>query len=542
MTIGLETMPVGVAGNTYAHLRQAIDRNFAKIESSTTDMYSVGTPGAFGFGVGVCPAENLPTNLTPLPGCATVGHDNYGNYVHVLNGSVWVFIPVCYLRENDARNPTYAKYAPNDLDIRGTDVFATKAAAVAAGYRLHRAFVDGGMDQVGVFVGKYKSSKVAQGSGWIAAPVKNGLPLSDAADHNPIAGITACSSNNHYQFLDAAKGIDSANGEFNQSSAYFEASVFIADLVAKLAQAQGQAATSTAACAWFDPAGAVNFPKGCNNNALKDTNDATVTYQSDGYSNCGKTGSGALFAKTTHNGQNCGVADINGLMWEVLIGMTCIATSKSISGVAKTNPVRLTVVAHGLTTGTVAQVESLVGPTALNAKMYTITAVDADTISLDGVDGSALPDWVSGGSLITGTFYLAKPSTRMRDLTSDQITATGHWGATGVAAMMDAIPCPFPAPSGGISTSLKIGNGTNRVFASDAVGDAGIPMPTGVSSGGSAQFGQDYYYMYFRDLLCAVGCGSWSHAGAAGASARFLGSDRTISSSFVSGRAACYPD
>jgi len=541
MTIGLETMPVGVAGNTYAHLRQAIDRNFAKIESSTTDMYSIGTPGAFGFGVGVCPADNLPANLTPLPGCATVGHDNYGNYVHVLNGSVWVFIPVCYLRENDARNPTYAKYAPNDLDIRGADVFATKAAAVAAGYRLHRAFVDGGVDQVGVFVGKYKSSKVTQGTGWVAAPVRNGLPLSSAADHNPIAGITACSSNNYYQFLNAAKGIDSANGEFNQSSAYFEASVFIADLVAKLAQAQGQAATSTATCAWFDPAGTVNFPKGCNNNAIKDTNDATVVYQSDGYSNCGKTGSGALFAKTTHNGQNCGVADVNGLIWEVLIGMTCIATSKAISGVAKTNPVRLTVTGHGVTTGTVAQVESLVGPTALNAKMYSVTVVDANTISLDGVDGSALPDWASGGTLITGTFYLAKESVRMRDFTAGQTLASDHWGATGVAAMMQAIAAPFPAPSGGISTSLKMGNGTNCVFAPDAVGDAGIPMSTGVSAAGSTQYGQDEYNMYFRDLLCAIGCGRWDGAGGAGASARRLSSSRAYSDYGVSGRAACYP-
>ena len=45
-----------------------------------------------------------------------------------------------------------------------------------------------------------------------------------------------------------------------------------------------------------------------------------MSYVSDGYSNCGKTGSGTPFAKTTHNGQNCGVADVNGLMWEVNTG------------------------------------------------------------------------------------------------------------------------------------------------------------------------------------------------------------------------------
>ena len=542
MAIGLETMPLGVAGNTYTHLRQAIDRNFVKIDASVADVYSIGTPGAFGFGVSACPPELLPPSLSPMAMTFINGSDDYGNYVHLRSGSIVVCIGKCYIRENSPLNSGYSKYAPNDIDIRGTDVFPTTADAVAAGYRLHRAFIDGGVEKPCVFVDKFKYSKIAQGTGWVAASLRYGLPLSSAADHNPVAGISACTSNTHYQFLNAAKGRDSVNGEFDQSSPWFETSIFIADLLNKIAQAHAQAATSTAACAWFDPAGAINFPKGCNNNALKDTNDTTVAYQSDGYGNCGKTGSAALFAKTTHNGQNCGVADINGLMWEVLIGMTCIATSKSISGVAKTNPVRLTVVAHGKTTGTVAQVESLVGPTSLNAKMYTITAVDANTISLDGVDGSALPDWVSGGTLITGTFYLAKESTRMRDFTSDQTTATDHWGATGVSAMMDAIPCPFPAPAGGITTSLKIGNGTNRVFASDAVGDAGIPLPTGVSVAGSTQFGQDYYYMYFRDLLCAFGCGSWDNAGSAGASARRLDSSRTSSSHNVSGRAACYPD
>src|SRR5690606_17753495 len=69
-------------------------------------------------------------------------------------------------------------------------------------------------------------------------------------------------------------------------------------------------------------AGVMNFPKGCNNNALRDANDTSVLYVSDGYSNAAKTGSGTPFAKTTHNGQECGVADLNGGMWEVCLGLT----------------------------------------------------------------------------------------------------------------------------------------------------------------------------------------------------------------------------
>lgn len=518
-----------------------IHDNFQEIAAQQADIYTIGTPGGYGFGVGCCLDALLPSHLSLMPGTKIKGGPDYGNYIHTRTGGQVVCVPICYVRENDVRNPTYAKYAPNDIDIKGRDVFPTTADAVAAGYRLHRAFVDGGVEQECLFVDKGCMSRVAVGSGYAGAYIRSGLPMSTAADHNPITGLSACSTNNHYQFLNASKGRDSANGEFNQNSPWFAVSTFIADLIFKISLAHGQAAASTAACAWFDPAGSTSFPKGCNNNALKDTNDTTVQFQSDGYSNCGKAGSGVPFAKTTHNGQECGITDISGPMWNVLSGVTCIASSKSITGVTAANPARIMIPAHGLTTGAVGHIASIVGPTALNDKMYTITVVDADTISLDGVDGTSLPAWVSGGTFISGTFYIAKESVRMRDFTSGQTSGTDHWGSVGVAAMMDAIPCPFPAPAGGISISLKFGNGSNRVFASSPIGDAGIPLSTGVSVAGAALFGNDYYYMYFRDLLCAIGFGSWNYSGGAGPAARDLNYYRTYSYGSVSGRAACYP-
>ena len=48
---------------------------------------------------------------------------------------------------------------------------------------------------------------------------------------------------------------------------------------------------------------------------------------SDGYSNCGKTGSANFFARTTNNGQASGVADLNGNMWEVNTGLTSDGTN-----------------------------------------------------------------------------------------------------------------------------------------------------------------------------------------------------------------------
>jgi hypothetical protein len=509
---------------------------------SNDDIFMIGKPGGMGFGVGVCPPENAPSSLSLLPSGHIIGHDNYGNYVHLRTGSVVVFVPRFYYRWGHLDNKTRAKYAPNDIDIVGTDTFATTAAAEAAGYRLHRAFIDGGVEQVGFFVDKYKYSKVAVGTGFAAASIKNGLPLSPAADHNPIADISACTSDAYFQTLNAAKGRDSANGEFDQECPWFEQSVFTADALAKISLAHGQAALSSATCAWFDPAGTINFPKGCNNNALKDANDGTVFYQSDGYSNCGRTGSGAPFAKTTHNGQECGVADLNGLMYEVLIGMTCVGITKTVTGVAKTNPVQVSLNnTDSLTTGQKVHIESLVGPTTLNGLLCTITVIDGTTISLDGVNGTALPDWVSGGTLYTGTFYLAKPSVRMADFTSGQTLATDHWGALGVAAMMDAIADPFPAPAGGIARGLKMGSGSARVFDQSDIGDAGVPLASGVSTAGATLFGQDYYETYYRDLLCVIGCMSWHIGSLAGVFARNLSSYRASSFLYVSGRSACYP-
>jgi hypothetical protein len=98
-------------------------------------------------------------------------------------------------------------------------------------------------------------------------------------------------------------------------------------MLALLSLAHGQASANAAFCAWFDAAGVTNFPKGCNNNALRDGNDTTILYVSDGYSNCGKTGSSNAPARTKHNGQSCGVADLNGNMWEIAPGLTSDGTN-----------------------------------------------------------------------------------------------------------------------------------------------------------------------------------------------------------------------
>ena len=148
-------------------------------------------------------------------------------------------------------------------------------------------------------------------------------PLSSNSAHNPFSGLTGTPTNAYHGAIVAAK---------TRGAQFFPTSRFIHAAMAMLSYAHAQASSSTTYCAWYGST--TNYPKGNNNNALRDTNDTSVIWVSDGYSNAGKTGSagfgggsGNVFAKSTHNGQNCGVADLNGNMWEINLGLTSDGTN-----------------------------------------------------------------------------------------------------------------------------------------------------------------------------------------------------------------------
>lgn len=500
----------------------------------------IGVPGTMGFGVGICPSYYLPAGFTPLPGYDIRGHVNYGNYQYE-DGSVMCWIPKFYYKVGTGSNGL----SVNVVDIKGGASFVNTAAANDVGYALHRAFIDGGVEQPGFFIDKYMCSLNAKGTGWVASSIRNGNPISIDKNHNPIAEVTSVSLGNIYaSAIQAAKGRSGVNGALDAASIFHCASRFQYAALALLSLAHGQAVASTANCAWWQPGKA--YPKGCNNNALRDVDDTSVLYIPDGYSNCGKTGSGSLFAKTTHNGQDCGVADLNGLMWEISIGATCIAASKGIVGATKANPCEVTVNAHGYANGTIIMITNVVGMTELNDKLYTITVTGENTFTLDGVNSSGYTDYVSGGTVTTGTFYAAKQATRMKDFTPGNALATDHWGATGVAAMMEPFTPAFKTAWGG-PYAQRFGSEANQVLSEATSGadwtKAGLGFPkdaSGMDTAGVDLFGKDYYYQYIRNELCLISCADWPYSTAAGVWAVHWGRSRASSNSAVGFRAACY--
>ena len=413
--------------------------------ASGGNINNIGIAGAQGFGVGICPGP-LPTGMAKLGGTEDPGSDNYGNYLFS-DGSVMCWIPAFYYKYGTGVNGL----AINAVDIKPFSYFTDVATANAAGYALHRAFYDGGAGQPGVFVDKFQCSN----NGGVASSIKNGLPLSTDPGHNPISGLTGSPTNAYYGTIAAAK---------TRGANFFVNSRFIFGALALLSLAHGAASSSTTWCGWYLPP--YNFPKGCNNNALGDANDSAILYVSDGYSNCGKTGSANYFNRTTHNGQNCGIADLNGNMWEITPGLTSNGTN----------------------------------------------------------------------------FYVLKTTASMKALTAGNTLATDIWGATGIAALYDSLGATYEAATASISNK-PFGAATQVLSAATsglAWQWAGLGHPLVTGTGGTNQFGSDYFYDARPNELCPFSGGGWGNSSDAGVWACALNDVRSSSGVIVGFRSALY--
>lgn len=257
------------------------------IPPQTGDIYSLGQPGEIGFGVATARPEWLaPLGLTALDGHDRKTSPNYGNYMHMASGAILVCIP-----------KHYYKITNNIFEFSDT---------LKTGFVIDRSFLNGDglggtLELPAIFVAKYSLTK----NGTKASAQRYKDPLSTNSAHNPISALSNAPTNTYGGLYKAVKTMDLKA---------ILTPIFHYTMLARMAKAHGQA-SSIYACAYVDVKPLQ--PKGNNNNALGDTNDANVVYTTSGYSNCGLTGSGVPFAKTTHNGQACGVADLNGNVWEV---------------------------------------------------------------------------------------------------------------------------------------------------------------------------------------------------------------------------------
>ena len=430
----------------------------------------IGTQGGQGFGVGVYPGT-LPSGFSNMTGNTDPANANYGNYQHS-DGSVMVFVPKFFYRIGHTSSPRYATYGLNAVDIVGIETFANEAAANAAGYALHRAFIDGGSEKSGFFIDKYLASKNGTTS---CKSVKNGNPISLITDagYNPSNGMAGCTG-----ILADAVVLARSRG----AGTFNVASVFMYSALALLSLAHAQASTSTTHCAWYDATH--NFPKGCNSGALADVNDSSVTFTSAGNSgNANKplTGSGNPFAKTTHNGQSCGVADLNGAMRQVMLGITNEGSSATNTAVVS------------------------------NGNAYVLKR-SVSLSSLTGGWNGANDAW--GDATNLATKY-------------DLVSGLFPWGsATGWTCFGNGANQVFSGAASGVSynrTACGIQDTVN-----------------GASASGTNQFGADGCNQNNRANLFPMAAGDWNNAANAGVFYRHWDLYRSTGSNYVGFRTSAY--
>lgn len=530
------------------------------------EVNDIGIAGDLGFGVGICPSELLPSYLIGMTGYTDKASDNYGNYVCTIDGSVMVWIPAFVFKITNDINPPFNG---TKVEIKSFKNYGyVEDAAIADGYALHRAFIDGGAIKKGFFVDKYKWSltNFIYDTSGIASSIKNGNPISSSAEskrnatNNYAGSFSNCKSNGQIPADNYGGAWAAAKSRGNDFAIW---SMFIHSALAMLSLAHAQAATSLTNCAWYDATGVKNFPKG-NNNYGADFNDSSVTFSvcSDSYwssrNEARKNGSGTLFSKTTHNGQNCGVSDIQGDQWQIAQGFTCIATSKSITAITRQVQAIFTITAHGFQTNDIIIIDG--SSTAewnnlLQYRFFDVEVIDANTFKLkkrtnDAYNGTyvdtstLIADYVSGFSAVKGTFYILKESISLKNVMGGSGGANDHFSN---ATIFDSVD--LSAILLNYYSSDRFGSGTNQVLAFNTNRAANnyrltaLALPkdgNAFSGGGTNNFGADYFLKFIQNEMCPLVGGNWYDAAYAGAWYLFIYNSRTDSARHVSGRACLY--
>ena len=316
--------------------------------------YTIGLPGLRGFGVGCCPPELLPGDMAVMAGTYDRFSPHYGNYVHVPSASIVCFLP------------------SHQIDLQapgsGNDAFLTRviiSSTQSGNSVLAKTFRNGGGSLAGVFVDKYQGSNVRpDGSG--RPNSTDGLPgtlpstggiFASRPLHWPVSAVAASTTlrspfslcNSTVLNGAATTPADNYGGAWalckSRGVDWYPAPIWTRIHLGYLALAHAQALLNTsgvpvtnaiANAAWMDTA--PYAPKG-NNNAGSDVNKTSLVFSrtdvgganvvsgfagvaSRAFTGAARIGTLSATEQTTHNGQLCGIVDVNGNQWDVSPGLT----------------------------------------------------------------------------------------------------------------------------------------------------------------------------------------------------------------------------
>lgn len=324
------------------------------------------------FGVGVAPSDVYKSlGLSPLPGTEDPKSFQYGLYEKILpeetvddsahnDGRVrrqckaYVkYIPKFYyaflfnsttgqlMTEETLRE--YEKYSgvslallkqaqersPNQaIVIAPGSAFTNESEANSHGFILHRAFIDGGKEMPGFFIANsllyYSASSNNLNTDtkyyyYFGAKELNHYEYDLAESH--VQGIVRLDGNTPPVWPDFTDNgtLNSAVTLCRKFSGFNLASVFMWSAISMLSFAAGLYCKDATECAWYKDSGNIG-PRG-NNSTTKDADDSTVTFptMSNNIGTPFPSDSGQ-YAKTTHNGTISGITNVNGWLWQPLLG------------------------------------------------------------------------------------------------------------------------------------------------------------------------------------------------------------------------------
>lgn len=153
---------------------------------------------------------------------------------------------------------------------------------------------------------------------------------------------------------------------------------------------------------------------------------------------------------------------ITGLSWTT-------GSSKSITAVAKQNPVRITSNGHGFQNGDVVWISGVNGMTQINNRAFTVTGANSNRFQLQGVNGTSYSTYSSGGTI--------------RKCQVDDcglvVTANGHGFSNGDKVYITGVNGMTQVNN----TAFTVANKTTNTFSLSGVNGASYGAYT---SGGSA--------------------------------------------------------
>lgn len=337
--------------------------SFTTVNEFTRYNY-IGVPGTSTFGVGLAEEKDYrAVLLAPAEKCLDPTDFQYGLYVRgafsVNNPSDHIamkWIPKFYIKQLQKNEGTVnltdeeltallpyvevtleqmkeaQRRSPhNALVVAPADRFTNEADANAHGFYLMSGFIDGNKEYNGFFIANTITTIISNGSAVYrtircgSAQLKNYENITTV--HSNMLRPTYKDDELIHQntgdiFTTKITGLAKSNFiNLLNNTPYQCCSYFAWAVISILSLIQGQYATDTSGCAWYDSTLVTNFPKGINSSGAKDVNDASVTITPIIDSNQGSVFvTEAAYTKTTHNGSITGITNVNGWLWQYLIG------------------------------------------------------------------------------------------------------------------------------------------------------------------------------------------------------------------------------